>query len=48
MLKRNEFLWIFIRQGFREKCEYTEIALNIIQKQYILVQKTHFSFIIVE
>ena len=48
MLKRNEFLWIFIRQGFREKCEHSEIASNIIQKQYILVQKTHFPFIIVE
>ena len=34
MLKRNEFFWIFLGKGLREKCKHTEIALNIIQKQY--------------
>ena len=24
----------FLGRGFREKCKHTEIALNIIQKQY--------------
>ena len=30
MLKRNEFLWIFLSKGFKQ----TELALNFIQKQY--------------
>ena len=47
ILKRNNFLWIFLGKGFREKCKHIEIALNIIQKQN-LVQKNHFPFIIVE
>ena len=34
MLKRNEVLWIFISKGFDEKCKQTELALNLIQKQY--------------
>ena len=34
MLKRNEFLWIFLSNGFDEKCKLTEIALSFIQKQY--------------
>ena len=25
---------IFLSQGFGEKCEHTELALNFIQKQY--------------
>ena len=34
MLKRNEFLWIFLSKGFDERCKQTELALNFIQKQY--------------
>ena len=34
MLKRNEFLWIFLRKGFDEKCKQRELALYFIQKQY--------------
>ena len=34
MLKRNEFLWIFLSKRFDEKCKQTELALNFIQKQY--------------
>ena len=43
MLKRREFLWIFSGKGFHEKCKHTEIALNIIQKQYF-GSKNRFSF----
>ena len=25
---------IFLSQGFSEKCKHTELALNVIQKQY--------------
>ena len=35
MLKRNEFLWILLSDGFEEKCKLTELALNFIQKHYI-------------
>ena len=34
MLKRNEFSWIFFRWRFLRNSKHTEIALNIIQKQY--------------
>ena len=34
MLKRNEFLWIFLSNGFDEKCKLTKLAINFIQKQY--------------
>ena len=35
MLKKNEFLWIFfLSKGFDQKCKQTELALNLIQKQY--------------
>ena len=34
MLKRNEFFWIFLSNGFNEKWELTDLALNFIQKQY--------------
>ena len=40
-------MYFFLGKGFHEKCKHTEIALNIIQNS-ILVQKTHFPFIIVE
>ena len=36
MLKRNEFLWIFLSNGFGEKCKLTELDLNFIQKQYFI------------
>ena len=47
MLKKNEFLWIFLGKGFREKSNHTELALNFIQKRH-LVQKNYFPFIKVE
>ena len=34
MLKRNEFLWLFLSKGFAEKWKHTELALNFFQKQY--------------
>ena len=34
MLKGNKLMNIFSSQGFGEKCEHTELALNFIQKQY--------------
>ena len=34
MLKGSELMNIFLSQGFGEKCEHTELALNFIQKQY--------------
>ena len=34
MLKRDEFLWIFLTKGFNEKCKQTKLALDFIQKQY--------------
>ena len=43
MLKRNELLWIFLGKDFCEKCKHTEIALNVIQKQYFS-SKNPFSF----
>ena len=33
MLKRDEFLPIFLSKGFDEKYKETELALNFIQKQ---------------
>ena len=33
----------FFSKGFHEKCEHTEIALNIIQKQYF-TSKNRLSF----
>ena len=32
-LKRNKFYGFLLGKGFREKCKYTELALNFIQKQ---------------
>ena len=40
MLKRNEFLWLFLTKGFDEKCKKTELALNLIEKQYFGEKKT--------
>ena len=34
MLKREEFLKIFLSKGLDEKYKETELALNFIQKQY--------------
>ena len=34
MLKGSELMNIFLSQGFGEKCEHTELALNFIQKHY--------------
>ena len=34
MLKRDEFLRIFLSKGFDEKYKETELALNFIEKQY--------------
>ena len=42
MLKRNEFLWIYVGKGFRERCKHTELALNFIRKQYFLYKKPIF------
>ena len=47
MLKSNNFYGLFFSKGFREKCKHTELVLNFTQNN-ILVQKTHFPFIIVE
>ena len=43
----GRFHCIFLTEGFGEKCKQTELALNIIQN-IILVEKTHFPFIIVK
>ena len=43
MLKRNEFLWLFLTKGFVEKCKKTELALNLIEKQYFRKKKHIFS-----
>ena len=36
MLKRKEYLWIFLNKSFDERCKQTELALNFIQKQYFI------------
>ena len=41
--RENELLWIILGKGFCEKCKHTEIALNVIQKQYFS-SKNPFSF----
>ena len=41
--KEERIFMDFFCKGFHEKCEHTEIALNIIQKQYF-TSKNRLSF----
>ena len=34
MLKRNEFLWIFLGKGFSEKCKHTQLAIHFTRKKF--------------
>ena len=43
MLKTNKFLWFFFGRVFPKMCKYSEISLNITQKQYFS-SKSLFSF----
>ena len=42
MLKTNGFLWVFLSNGFGEKCKHTEVALNFVQR-HNFSQKKHIS-----
>ena len=42
ILKRNEFLSIFLSTRFGEKYKYTELDLNVVQKQYFSYRNTFF------
>ena len=48
MLKRNEFLWILVGKGFREKVEAQKISFKFQFKNSNLDPKHDFPFIIVE
>ena len=34
MLKRNDFLLIFLGKGFIEKCKHTQLAINFTRKHF--------------